>query len=113
MNVRLASRHYAWTVAAVTFIVLLGAAGFRSAPGVLIVPLHETEGWSRSVISAAVSVNLILFGLAGPFAAALMARFGLRRVVVGALLTIGTGATLTAFMTAAWQLVLLWGVVVG
>ena len=109
----MARRHYAWTIATVTFVVLLAAAGFRSAPGVLIVPLHESEGWSRAVISAAVSVNLILFGLAGPFAAALMARYGLRRVVSGALAAIGTGALLTAFMTASWQLILLWGVIVG
>ena len=73
--------HPAWVVAAVTFVTLLGASGFRSAPGVLIVPLEEEFGWSRAAISVAVSVNLLLFGLVGPFAAALMDRFGLRRVV--------------------------------
>jgi MFS family permease len=107
------TRHYAWVVAGVTFLVLLFAAGFRSAPGVLIVPLHEEEGWSRSIVSAAVSVNLLFFGFAGPFAAALMARFGLRRVVMVALFAIGCGALATAAMTAPWQLILLWGVVVG
>jgi MFS family permease len=106
-------RHYAWVVAAATFVVLLGAAGFRSAPGVLIVPLEDDLGWSRSVVSLAVSVNLLLFGLSGPFAAALMARFGLRRVVVGALVSVGSGALATTAMTAPWQLVVLWGVVVG
>jgi MFS family permease len=106
-------RHYAWTVAAVTFVVLLGAAGFRSAPGVLIVPLHDELEWSRSSVSLAVAVNLLFFGFMGPFAAALMGRFGLRRVVLTALATIASAALLTTLMTSPWQYVLLWGVAVG
>ena len=105
--------HYAWVVAAVTFIALLGAAGFRATPSILIVPLQTEFGWNRAIISVAVSINLILFGLMGPFAAALMDRFGLRTVTVGALITIATGALLTTVMNAPWQLYLLWGVVVG
>src|SRR2546425_8160197 len=105
--------HYAWVVAAVTFIALMGAAGFRAAPSVLIVPLQNEFGWNRAVISVAVSINLVLFGLTGPFAAALMDRFGLRAVTVGALITVATGALLTTVMNAPWQLYLLWGVVVG
>jgi len=80
--------HYAWVVAAVTFVVLLASAGFRSTPGVLMVPLQREFGWSRATISLAVSINLVLFGFSGPFAAALMARVGIQRVVLGALLTI-------------------------
>src|SRR5438094_3963471 len=105
--------HYAWVVAVVTFIALLGSAGFRATPGVLIVPLQNEFGWNRAIISVAVSINLILFGLTGPFAAALMDRFGLRTVTVGALITVATGALLTTVMNAPWQLYLLWGVVVG
>lgn len=105
--------HYAWVMAALTFIVLIGASGFRSAPGVLMVPLEEAFGWDRATISLAVSINMLLFGFMGPFAAAAMERFGLRRVLIGALLTVATGALLTIFMTASWHLVLLWGVVVG
>jgi len=105
--------HYAWVVAAVTFVVLLGSSGFRSTPGVLIVPLEEAFGWSRATISLAVSVNLVLFGFSGPFAAAAMVRFGVRRVVLVALAAVAAGSALTVLMTAPWQLVLLWGVVVG
>ena len=105
--------HYAWVIAVVTFVALMGAAGFRSAPGVLIVPLQNEFGWNRAVISVAVSINLILFGLTGPFAAALMDRFGLRAVTVGALITVASGALLTTVMNSPWQLYLLWGVVVG
>ncbi len=105
--------HYAWIVAAVTFVTLLGASGFRSTPGILIVPLQEEFGWDRATISLAVSINLILFGFSGPFAAALMERFGVRRIMLIALMTIATGSALTTLMRAPWQLALLWGVVVG
>ena len=105
--------HRAWGVAAVTFVAIIGAAGFRATPGVLIVPLQDEFGWSRSVISVAVSVNLLLFGLTAPFAAALMERYGMRRVVAAALTVVSIGSGLTTFMTASWQLVACWGVLVG
>ena len=105
--------HWAWVVAAVTFVTLVGAAAFRSVPGVLMDPLHDEFGWSHGTIGAAVSVNLVLFGLFSPFAAALMDRFGVRRVVVNALVLVAAGSGLTVFMGEAWQLVLLWGVLVG
>ncbi|HEX2075049.1 MAG TPA: MFS transporter [Geodermatophilus sp.] len=105
--------HPAWWVAAVTFLALVGAAAFRAVPGVLIDPLRDEFRWSVSVISAAVAVNMALYGLTAPFAAALMERFGIRRVVVAALLLTATGSGLTVFMTASWQLVLLWGFLVG
>jgi sugar phosphate permease len=105
--------HYAWIVFGVTFVTLLAASGIRSTPGVLIVPLEHEFGWSRAVISVAVSINLLLFGLSGPFAAALMNRFGIRRVVICALLLIATGVGLTTLMRTPLQLALLWGVIVG
>jgi sugar phosphate permease len=105
--------HYAWVVAAVTFLTLLVAAGLRSTPGVLIVPLEAEFGWSRATISFAVGLNIFLYGLIGPFAAAVMDRFGLRRTMLGALACIAAGVALTPLITRPWQLVLLWGVVVG
>ncbi|MHB6907970.1 MFS transporter [Streptomyces sp. DB-54] len=105
--------HRAWSVAAVTFLTLIGAAGFASLPGLLIDPLHAEFHWSRGTIGLAVSVNLALYGLTAPFAAALMDRFGIRRVVAAALTVIAAGAGLTVFMTTSWQLILLWGVLVG
>src|SRR5829696_8870512 len=105
--------HPAWWVAAVTFLALVGAAAFRAVPGVLIEPLRAEFGWSVTTISAAVAVNMALYGLTAPFAAALMERFGIRRVVVAALLLTATGSGLTVFMTTSWQLVLLWGFLVG
>ncbi|MFJ1600091.1 MFS transporter [Streptomyces sp. NPDC088261] len=105
--------HRAWFVAVVTFVTIVGAAAFASLPGLLIDPLHREFDWSRGTIGFAVSVNLALYGLTAPFAAALMDRFGIRRVVAVALTIISVGALLTVWMTAAWQLVLFWGVLVG
>jgi sugar phosphate permease len=105
--------HYAWIVAGVTFLILLATAGVRSSPGVLIVPLEREFGWSRATISLAISVNLILYGLIGPFAAAIMGWLGIRRTVLASLAIVAMGVALTTRMTTAWQMVLLWGVVVG
>lgn len=105
--------HYAWIVAGVTFFILLATAGVRSAPSVLIVPLEKEFGWDRATISIAISVNLLLYGLIGPFAAALMGQLGIRKTVLFSLAVVTTGVALTTQMTTSWQLILLWGVVVG
>jgi len=105
--------HYAWVAAAVVFLSLLAAAGIRATPGVLIVPLEQAFGWSPATISLAVAINLLLFGLMGPFAAALMQRFGVRRVVMFGLALLSVSTAASSLMTAAWQLVLSWGVLVG
>jgi predicted MFS family arabinose efflux permease len=97
----------------VAFVALVASAGFRATPGVLILPLQDEFGWSTATVSLAVSVNLMLFGLTAPFAAALMESFGMRRVVACALVVVAAGSGLTVFMTASWQLVLCWGVLVG
>ena len=94
-------------------MTLLGAAGFRSTPGILIDPLRDEFGWDRATVGTAVSINVLLFGFIGPFAAALQARYGLRKVTVIALVVIALGALGTTRMTEPWQLFLLWGVVVG
>jgi sugar phosphate permease len=105
--------HWAWVVAAVSFVAILGAAGFRSVPGVMMNPLHHEFGWSHGTVGLAMSVNMTLFGLTAPFAAALMDRLGVRPVLAAALVLIATGSALSVAMTASWQLVLLWGVLVG
>lgn len=105
--------HYGWVVFAITFVALIVAAGVRSTPSILMVPLEHEFGWSRSTISFAVSINILLYGLMGPFAAALMNRFGVRRVIATAFLLIAAGVFATTCMTTAWQLQLLWGLVVG
>jgi sugar phosphate permease len=114
-QIRVAARrlHYAWIIAALTFIVSVLTAGVRAAPGVLIVPLESDFHWSRATISLAIGVNLLLYGLVGPFAAAVMDRFGVRRTMSLALAATAAAVALTPAMREAWQLVLLWGVAVG
>lgn len=105
--------HYAWIIAGVTFLTLLITAGIRSTPGILIVPLEQEFGWSRATISLAVSTNLLLYGLMGPFAAAFFDRFGVRRTMAIALLLLALGVSSTTLMTKPWHMILIWGIVVG
>ena len=105
--------HYGWVVAAVVFLVLLAAAGTRATPSVMMVPLEHQFGWSRATISLAISVNIALFGLTGPFAAASMQRFGVRPTLMTALAVMSGGVALSSMMTAPWQMILIWGVMVG
>ena len=99
--------HPAWVALIVTFLVLLAAAAVRSAPGVLFLPLENEFGWSRSTVSRAVSVNILLYGLVGPFAGALMQRLGVRRTTIIALALLAGGVSLATLVTQPWQLVLL------
>ena len=105
--------HAAFVVAGAVFVVLLCAAAVRATPSILIVPLEREFGWSRALLSSAVSVNLVLYGLVGPFAAALMERFGIRRTVLASLALICAGVALTSQMRSSWHLMLTWGILVG
>ena len=105
--------HYGWVVVAVTFLTLLVTAAAMGTPGVLIVPLEHEFGWEDAQISSALALRILLFGLFGPFAAAFMNRFGVRRVIICAMALIATGLLTSLAMTRLWQLILLWGVVVG
>jgi MFS family permease len=105
--------HYGWVVVAVTFLTLLVTAAAMSTPGVLIVPLEREFGWDNAQISSALALRIFLYGLFGPFAAAFMNRFGVRRVIIAAMILISTGLLISLRMTQVWQLILLWGIVVG
>lgn len=105
--------NYAWIVAAVTFVILLVSAGVRSTPSLFMVPMEKEFGWSRAFISSAVAVNLLLYGLIGPFAAGLINRWGMRRTCSAAAALVAAGVLLASQLKAQWQLVALWGFVVG
>lgn len=113
MSARSPGPRYAFAVAGVTFLVLLVGAGIRATPSILIVPLRAEFGWSTATISGAIAINILLYGLIGPFAVAIFERFGLRRSVCAALALLACGVGLTALMRAPWQLDLVWGLVVG
>lgn len=105
--------HYAWIVAGVTFVTLLAAAGARATPSVTLLPFGNEFQWSRAKVSSIVAVNIFLYGLIGPFAAALYQRFGLRRTMIAAMLLLSAGYGLSTWATAYWHFVILWGFVVG
>lgn len=105
--------HYSWIILLITFFTLLISAGIRSTPGVLIVPWEQYFGWNRTVITFALAINLILFGLCGPFLAALAELYGLKRVMLSALSLLALGTCLSAWMKTPFQMTLLWGMVVG
>lgn len=105
--------HYAWVVLAVAFVLLIVAAAIRSVPGIILHSLEQEFAWSREEITLAVSINLLLFGLAGPFLGSLMDYYGPRVVAVWTTSLIALGAAGTVFMQAPWQMHLLWGLVVG
>ncbi len=105
--------HYGWVVVGAAFVALLIASGVRATPTILIEPLDDQFGWRVDQVSLAISINLLLFGLMAPFSAALMERYGLRRVVAVALSAVAAGTAATVAMSALWQLTLFWGVVIG
>jgi MFS family permease len=105
--------YYGWIVVAVTFVTTLVAAGIRSAPAIFIHPLEQEFGWTRAAIATAVSINLLLYGLAGPISGRLIDRYGPRPVMLGSLSLLAVGVAGTLGMSTLWQLDLLWGMVVG
>ncbi len=105
--------HYGWAVVAVAFLTTLVTAGAMGLPGALILPLNREFGWSTEQISGALALRILIFGLMAPFAASLIDRFGLRRVILSAVSLIAGGLLIALKMTQVWHLVLLWGIVVG
>lgn len=105
--------NYAFVVVTVIFLALLASAGLRATPGVLMLPLQKAFGWDVGVISSSAAVGIFLYGLAGPFAAAVMQRFGIRRTVLGALALMSVSTATSYFMTAPWQLFMSWGLLSG
>jgi sugar phosphate permease len=110
---RIGSLHYAWVVAATAFAVLIVVAGIRATPGVLILPIEHDMGWSAETVSLAAAINIALFGTIGPFAAALIQTFGLRRTMVLGLSIAASGVFAAGFSREPWQLILTWGVIAG
>src|SRR5215510_8412381 len=106
-------QRYAFVVVAVIFLSLLVAAGLRSSMSVMMVPLEDAFGWRRDTISLAAAVGIFIYGLVGPFAAALMERIGLRRTLLGALVLMSAATALSLLMTQSWQLIATWGVMSG
>jgi MFS family permease len=105
--------HYGWVVMAIAFPTMLMASAAVGLPGAFMLPLRREFGWSTDQISSALAVRFVLYGFIGPFAAILMERYGLRRIVCSALVLVGAALLLATRMSALWQLFVLWGVLLG
>lgn len=105
--------HYSWIILIITFFSIIVAGIVRSSSGVFIVPFENEFGWDRSVISLAFAISLFLYGLSGPFMAALIEVLGLKKMMVFAMSTLLAGVILTFFMEHEWQLILIWGIIIG
>ncbi|MBT2603893.1 MFS transporter [Bacillus sp. ISL-53] len=105
--------HYSWVILIITFFSIIVAGIVRSSSGVFIVPFENEFGWDRSVISLAFAISLFLYGLSGPFMAALIEVLGLKKMMVLAMSTLLAGVLLTFFMQHEWQLILIWGIIIG
>ena len=110
---KLSQFYYGWVVIFIVFLTLLVSAGISSFPSVLIQSLETEFGWTRAAISSVISIRILLYGLIGPFSAAMLAKFGVRRTMVVAIFLMLISLGLTPFITAVWQLMLLWGVLGG
>jgi MFS family permease len=104
---------HAWIVVVVTFLALLASAGLRATPAVLMQPLQLNFGWERGTISLAAAIGIFLYGLVGPFAAALMLSFGIKRTMLVGLALMAASTFASLWMTTPWQFVLSWGVLSG
>jgi len=105
--------HFSWVVMGIAFLTMLTSSAALGLPGAFLLPLSREFGWTTDQIAGAIALRFVLYGLIGPFAAVLMERYGLRRIICSALLLIATGMLLATRMTALWQLVALWGLVLG
>ena len=112
-RLKAANIHYGWVVVAVTFLTSLTMSGAVGLPGAFILPLSHEFGWDTAEISGALAVRLLLFGLMAPFAAALIERYGMRRIMLSAITLVACSLAAAPFMTQVWQLFLLWGLGVG
>ncbi|MFJ7982626.1 MFS transporter [Lysinibacillus xylanilyticus] len=105
--------HFSWIILIVTFVSIISAGIIRSSSGVFIVPFEEQFGWARSSISFAFAVGLFLYGLSGPFMAAFVEKYGLKRMMLISMSMLVVGLAATFVMKTEWQLILIWGVVIG
>ena len=105
--------HYSWIILIITFLAIIVAGIVRSSSGVFIAPFENDFGWGRPSISFAFAVSLFLYGFSGPFMAAFVEKFGLKRMMLGSMALLAAGLALTFIMESEWQLILIWGIIIG
>ena len=100
-----------WAVLGTGFIVLFFNAGILSAFGLILPDMSEDTGWSRSSLSLAVTIFMIVSAVAMPFVGRIADRFDIRSVLITGTVIVAFGTGLIWFIQDFWQLVILYGVV--
>lgn len=107
------ARLVGWTIVAYGFL----AVGFSSTARALLslaMPLWETElGWSRSLVSTAGALALLVMAVTSPIAGNFIDRFGPRKLLTAGFAILACGLALTTVSTQPWQLLLSFGVISG
>jgi len=108
-------KFYGWTNVGLFFFIQFAASGFvYFAYSVVFPVMVETMDWNRGTASLAQTVALILLGLTYPLTGYLIHRFGVRQTVTLGLLVMLSGLILLVFaVTALWQWIMVWGLVMG
>jgi MFS family permease len=101
----------AWLMLGGAFTAFTVSAGLMHSYAVYLVAFIEEFGWSRGETSVAYSVSQLVAGFSSPFVGALVDRLGPRRLLLLGAGLLVFGLALSAFATALWQIILLYGVV--
>ena len=104
---------YGWIVVGAGAMMTCVAFGAMLSLAVFLQPISENMGWSRSGVSAAVTIDFLCMGLAAFFWGALSDRFGTRIVVLAGSVLLGTGLVAASQSTTLWQFQLSFGVLIG
>lgn len=105
--------HYSWFILSITFFSIIVAGIVMSSSGVFIDPFENEFGWDRSVIALAFAISMFLYGISGPFMAALLNVIGLKKMMIVSMATLLTGIILTFIMNQSWQMIIIWGFIIG
>lgn len=104
--------HYSWVIVTITFFTIIIVGIVTSSGGVFLTPFEDYFGWNRSVISLAFGLALFTYGFSGPFIAATVERFGLKKMMLASMIILITGILLTFVMNQSWQMII-WGMMIG
>ena len=100
-----------WIILSAGFVVLFFSGGSRFAFGLMLKPMSEDLGWSRSSLSLAFASFMVVLAVALPFIGRLVDRHDMRYILATAGIVAAIGLSLMGMVNAAWQVILFYGVI--
>jgi len=94
-------------------LLLLLSFGYRAGFGLFVRPITEANGWGREIISIALAVQNLFWGIIAFFAGGLADRFGNVKVVLAGTFLYALGMVLMPGVDNPWQLNASAGILVG